>query len=368
MSKVRHVLGISGGKDSAALAIYLKDLYPQLDLEYYFCDTGKELAETYRVIDNLQIYLGKKIQILKAAEGSSQSPFDYFYHLYGGFLPSSNARWCTKNIKLQPFEQFVGDDPVISYVAIRGDEDRDGYISKKSNIQSIFPFRHNIWSEDIIAQVLDNRNISIVSNLYKKISKDRTKLTLALKIMQREMSPDFNRRQKLNELLSMGIPEFNQTVFQFLKSTDYPLSKLDNFPLLDNKDSKVRDDIFSILRESGVGVPSYYEKIEFQVNGKTGHYARTRSGCFFCFFQRKIEWVWLYEQHPTLFQQAQAYEKEGFTWMDNESLEELSNPQRIAQIKEDHIKKSQQSTSTTSPYLIDILQQSEEEGCAACFL
>ena len=44
--KVRHLLGISGGKDSAALAIYLHDRYPSLDIEYYFCDTGKELKET----------------------------------------------------------------------------------------------------------------------------------------------------------------------------------------------------------------------------------------------------------------------------------------------------------------------------------
>ena len=35
MSEVRHVLGISGGKDSAALAIYLKDKYPNLHIEYY---------------------------------------------------------------------------------------------------------------------------------------------------------------------------------------------------------------------------------------------------------------------------------------------------------------------------------------------
>ena len=41
--KVRHVLGISGGKDSAALAIYLNNNYPDLNIEYYFCDTGKEL-------------------------------------------------------------------------------------------------------------------------------------------------------------------------------------------------------------------------------------------------------------------------------------------------------------------------------------
>jgi tRNA(Ile)-lysidine synthase TilS/MesJ len=34
MNKVRHVLGISGGKDSAALAIYMKQNYPQLDIVY----------------------------------------------------------------------------------------------------------------------------------------------------------------------------------------------------------------------------------------------------------------------------------------------------------------------------------------------
>ena len=47
MSKLKHVLGISGGKDSAALAIYLKDNYPSFDFTYYFTDTGKELDETY---------------------------------------------------------------------------------------------------------------------------------------------------------------------------------------------------------------------------------------------------------------------------------------------------------------------------------
>ena len=45
MSKVRHVLGISGGKDSPALAIYVKTKYPSIDLEFYTCDTGKELDE-----------------------------------------------------------------------------------------------------------------------------------------------------------------------------------------------------------------------------------------------------------------------------------------------------------------------------------
>ena len=39
----RQILGISGGKDSAALAVFLHGKIP--DLEYFFCDTGKELKE-----------------------------------------------------------------------------------------------------------------------------------------------------------------------------------------------------------------------------------------------------------------------------------------------------------------------------------
>ena len=53
MTKVRHILGISGGKDSAALSIYLKQKYPQLKIEYYNSDTGCELAETEVLIDRL---------------------------------------------------------------------------------------------------------------------------------------------------------------------------------------------------------------------------------------------------------------------------------------------------------------------------
>ena len=72
----------------------------------------------------------------------------------------------------------------------------------------------------------------------------------------------------------------------------------------------VREDIFKILRESGVGVPAYYEPITFEVDGKKGQYMRSRSGCYFCFFQQKIEWVWLLEQHPDLFEKAKYYENQ----------------------------------------------------------
>lgn len=213
---VRHVLGLSGGKDSSALAIYMRDRVPEM--EYVFCDTAKELPETYEFITKMEAYLGKPIKRLL-----SERDFDHYLRVYNGYLPSSRMRWCTRLLKLKPFEQYVGNDPVINYVGIRADENREGYISTKPNITSVFPFR---------------------------------------------------------------------------------------------EDGITKADVLRILEESGVGIPAYYSW-------------RSRSGCFFCFFQRKEEWVGLKREHPEFFEQAKAYEKvdpesgEHFTWRQGESLDEL---------------------------------------------
>ena len=127
---VRHLLGLSGGKDSAALAIYLRDRVPEM--EYFFADTGAELPETLEFIDLLQDYLGKPIVRLNAGRS-----FEYYLKLNGNFLPTAKTRWCTVELKIKPFEEYVGEDQAITYVAIRADEKhRQGYLSKKPNIFS----------------------------------------------------------------------------------------------------------------------------------------------------------------------------------------------------------------------------------------
>ena len=84
--------------------------------------------------------------------------------------------------------------------------------------------------------------------------------------------------------------------------------------------------VLEILESSGVGLPRYYDW-------------RSRSGCTFCFFQQKIEWVRLRERHPDAYEDAKAYEKTAmdcgtpFTWSHGEPLTELEKPERIAQIK-----------------------------------
>ena len=133
----RHVLGISGGKDSAALAVYIKDRYPELSekIEYFFTDTGAELKEIYVFLDKLEAFLDKEIIRL-----SSGKPFEHWLKVHNDYLPSPRQRWCTRTMKIKPFEQFIKDDPVVSYIGIRADEQREGYVSQKETIKPIFPF------------------------------------------------------------------------------------------------------------------------------------------------------------------------------------------------------------------------------------
>lgn len=200
---VRHICGISGGKDSSALALYMRKARPELTLEYFFCDTGAELPETYEYLTKLEAVLGQPIVRLNAERG-----FDHWFELFRGTLPSPQMRWCTKNMKIKPLEEWVGDSETVSYVAIRADEgNRKGYVSTRPNIKAVFPF------------------------------------------------------------VEEGIGH---------------------------------DDVLRILDDAGIGLPAYYQW-------------RTRSGCYFCFYQRKAEWVGLAEKHPELFQRAMQIEKKVLT-------------------------------------------------------
>ena len=195
----------------------------------------------------------------------------------------------------------------------------------------------------------------------------------ALAIIRKPLSKQFYYSKKTNALLDLDVKTFNKAVFSYLKTTDYPVGKLDYFPLVDNTDILVKEDIFNILEDSGVGVPSYYNPIEFEVDGKKGTYSRSRSGCYFCFFQQKIEWIWLYEQHPELYAKAMEFEKDGYTWNQNESLADLVKPERIRQIKLDAIKKQEaKQKSEENANLADLFSGNNEDVddafCMNCFI
>ena len=233
----RHVLGLSGGRDSAALAVYMRQHHPELDIEYFFTDTGKELPEVYEYLGRLEGFLGQQILRL-----NPDRDFDFWLKQYNDFLPSPQTRWCTRQLKLRPFEQWLrpkleNGETIYSYVAIRSDEEyREGYASKNDRLIVRLPFKE------------------------------------------------------------VGIDKAG---------------------------------VLEILDSAGLGLPTYYAW-------------RTRSGCTFCFFQQKIEWVRLKEHHPEAFEEAKTYEKNSvehgspFTWSQGESLEDLEQPERVKQIRQEH--------------------------------
>ncbi len=118
-SSDEYLVPVSGGADSSALAILLKELAPDIPFRYVFTDTGAEEQETLEMLDRLERWLGRPIERLK-----SRGLFELIED-YNGFLPSPRDRWCTRELKLVPFRnwmaQFAGKTKWM-FVGIRADE------------------------------------------------------------------------------------------------------------------------------------------------------------------------------------------------------------------------------------------------------
>ena len=61
------------------------------------------------------------------------------------------------------------------------------------------------------------------------------------------------------------------------------------------------------------------------------------------------------------------YEKDGFSWMDSETLKELKNPDRVKLIKKEHFLRTQKTISKSKSWQDQIID-AEGEGCASCFI
>lgn len=268
--QVRHILGLSGGKDSAALAVYLKQKGLPVNMEYFFLDTGCELPEVYEFLDRMEVYLDVEVKRLNSEKKfEDHLKTQVKMHQNENYLPSPFSRWCTKLMKIKPLEEFIGLDSVVSYIGIRADEIRGGYIAKNTrNIQPIYPFK---------------------------------------------------------------------------------------------EDGIVREDVFRILRET-VGIPNYYKW-------------RSRSGCYFCFYQRIDEWAGLYEHHNDLFMKAMSFEKvdeatgKTYTWSEGLSLAELKKKIESGEYTPP-IQKMTKDTRSWQQQVLDDYENDEldDQACWLCSL
>ena len=151
---MKHVLGLSGGKDSTCLALAMRERHPELDIEYICTPTGNELPELFEHLDNLEILLGKPIKRL----GIGKNLHELIDEI--GMLPNFRARWCTRILKIEPTIEYMSKLPAgsVLYVGLRADEeDREGIYGE--DVKSIFPFKEWGWNEADVWKFLDDRKI-----------------------------------------------------------------------------------------------------------------------------------------------------------------------------------------------------------------
>jgi len=225
----KHILALSGGKDSAALAVYMREKYPSLPLEYVFIDSGCELPETELYIQRIMAVLNIQVTRIGGVCKRDGRDFNWWLKQKNYYLPSPKNRWCTEVLKLIPYSKWLRKNydgfKIYSYVGLRADEKRNrkGYLDSSNMLVSCHPF------------------------------------------------------------VEQGI---------------------------------VYEDVKHLLESSGIGFPSYYSW-------------RSRSGCFFCFYQTKREWLGLHDNHPSLFDEAASMEKQDpstgkrYTWCEGMFLTDL---------------------------------------------
>ena len=154
----RHVFAISGGKDSTCLALRFREIYPDIDADYVITPTGNELPEMIDHWNKLQDILGKRFNI--ATNGMT---LKYLINHYKS-LPSHRMRWCTRQLKLEPYYQWIAErTPAISYVGLRADEDgRYGMSFPETvGVQVKFPLREWGWGLGDVLSYLDSKGIKI---------------------------------------------------------------------------------------------------------------------------------------------------------------------------------------------------------------
>jgi len=133
-----HVLSLSGGKDSVAAGLHLRE--QGIEHARVFMDTGWEHPDLYAHLDYLERELGHierviprlpevradvvpRVADIEALVGRSPSAF-VRWAVHKAMFPSRMRRYCKQELKVRPFLRWVDtlDDDVVNVVGIRAEE------------------------------------------------------------------------------------------------------------------------------------------------------------------------------------------------------------------------------------------------------
>src|SRR5687767_10095511 len=148
---MKHIVAISGGKDSTAMALRLAEVEPA-DYEFVCTPTGDEPDELFAHWRSLGELLGKPIRPIVHPLGlngliSRQNA-----------LPNWRQRWCTRMLKIEPFRAYlVANAPCTSYVGLRADEEgrAGGVYDDVAGVTMRFPLREWGWGLDEVLGYLE---------------------------------------------------------------------------------------------------------------------------------------------------------------------------------------------------------------------
>lgn len=162
---IAHIVALSGGDDSTAMAMWLKEHEPRPYM--YICTpTGDELPEMFKHWRRLGAILGERI--LPIMNGTLDSVCES-----EKALPNIHMRFCTRLLKIVPYQMFITMAiPAVSYVGLRADEDiRDGvnYAGRGGNaklrepdmISVRYPLRELGWGESDVQHYNISRGVFV---------------------------------------------------------------------------------------------------------------------------------------------------------------------------------------------------------------
>lgn len=156
----RHVLALSGGWDSTALALELTKREPR-PYTFVCTPTGDEPDEMFAFWNRLGGLLGAPILPVMNVEVGGLNALIAHY----GALPNPRQRWCTRRLKIEPYrdqlKRWAAEGPVTSYVGLRADEAgrAGGAYDDINGVTMRFPLREWGWDRAAVVSSLEQQGV-----------------------------------------------------------------------------------------------------------------------------------------------------------------------------------------------------------------
>jgi 3'-phosphoadenosine 5'-phosphosulfate sulfotransferase (PAPS reductase)/FAD synthetase len=156
---VAHIVALSGGKDSTAMALRLAEVRVGVPFVFVCTPTGSELPEMAAHFEHLKQVVAPNPFISITGGLTLHGLIDQY-----NALPNWRMRWCTRQLKIEPFKALLLNvRPAVSYVGLRADETtRAGAIyGDMDDITQSFPLQEWGWKKRDVVAYLESKGVSV---------------------------------------------------------------------------------------------------------------------------------------------------------------------------------------------------------------